>query len=141
MFAVAKLAGMACRVKPEGSRQRETELGGSVTRNLRRCAGIDSKRADLNYSNRPVRTRMPGGVGGARSGILTAPIPICAVCQSLAEGVSADRRVLTATVAAFTIYTVTRGMSLSGRQHAFTVPISNQGSSDRERQVSPKPDV
>jgi len=65
MFAVAKLAGMACRVKPEGSRQRETELGGSVTRNLRRCAGIDSKRADLNYSNRPVRTRMPGGVGVA----------------------------------------------------------------------------
>ena len=34
------------------------------------------KHADLNYSNRPVRTRMPGGVGGARSGILTAPIPI-----------------------------------------------------------------
>ena len=67
---------MACRVKPEGSWQRETELGGSDTRNLRRCAGIDSKRADLNYSNRPVRTRMPGGVGGARSGILTAPIPI-----------------------------------------------------------------
>jgi hypothetical protein len=34
------------------------------------------KCADLNYSNRPVRTRMPGGVGGARSGFLTAPIPI-----------------------------------------------------------------
>ena len=34
------------------------------------------KCANLNYSNRPVRTRMPGGVGGARSGILTAPIPI-----------------------------------------------------------------
>ena len=31
---------------------------------------------DLNFSNRPVRTRMPGGVGGDRSGILTAPIPI-----------------------------------------------------------------
>ena len=31
---------------------------------------------DLNYSNRPVRTRMPGGVGGDRSGFLTAPIPI-----------------------------------------------------------------
>ena len=30
---------------------------------------------DLNYSNRPVRTRMPGGVGGDRSGTLTAPYP------------------------------------------------------------------
>jgi hypothetical protein len=27
---------------------------------------------DLNFSNRPVRTRMPGGVAGAQSG-LTAP--------------------------------------------------------------------
>jgi hypothetical protein len=36
---------------------------------------------DLNFSNRPVRTRMPGGVGGARSGILTAPIPICVVME------------------------------------------------------------
>ena len=77
MFAVAKLAGMACKVKPERPRQRETELGGSDTHNLRWRAGIGSKHADLNYSNRPVRTRMPGGVGGARSGILTAPIPIC----------------------------------------------------------------
>ena len=76
MFAVAKLAGMACKVKPERPRQRETELGGSDTHNLRWRAGIGSKHADLNYSNRPVRTRMPGGVGGARSGILTAPIPI-----------------------------------------------------------------
>ncbi|WP_214360147.1 hypothetical protein, partial [Denitromonas iodatirespirans] len=31
---------------------------------------------DLNCSNRPVRTRMPGGVGGDRSEYLTAPIPI-----------------------------------------------------------------
>ena len=31
---------------------------------------------DLNYSNRPVRTRTPGGVGGDGSGILTSPIPI-----------------------------------------------------------------
>ena len=64
MFAVAKLAGMACKVKPKRTRQRETELGGSDTHNLRWRAGIGSKHADLNYSNRPVRTRMPGGVGG-----------------------------------------------------------------------------
>ena len=35
---------------------------------------------DLNFSNRPVRTRMPGGVGGARSAKLTAPIPIWDQC-------------------------------------------------------------
>jgi hypothetical protein len=36
---------------------------------------------DLNFSNRPVRTRMPGGVAGERSATLTAPMPICAkVC-------------------------------------------------------------
>ena len=32
----------------------------------------------LNDSNRPVRTRTPGGVGGERSDILAAPIPIAA---------------------------------------------------------------
>jgi hypothetical protein len=31
---------------------------------------------DLNFSNRPVRTRMPGGVAGERSAMLTAPMPI-----------------------------------------------------------------
>ena len=40
---------------------------------------------DLNCSNRPVRTRMPGGVGGERPGKLTAPIPI-AVAVTCAWG-------------------------------------------------------
>ena len=31
---------------------------------------------NLNFSNRPVRTRMPGGVGGVRPAMLVAPIPI-----------------------------------------------------------------
>ena len=31
---------------------------------------------DLNSSNRPVRTRMPGGVGGAAAQIAVPPIPI-----------------------------------------------------------------
>ena len=35
------------------------------------------QRADLNCSNRPVRTRMPGGVGGARSAMI-GPYPDCA---------------------------------------------------------------
>ena len=44
---------------------------------------MQHKPDDLNYTNRPVRIRMPGGVGGARSGILTAPIPIPSLwCQS-----------------------------------------------------------
>ncbi|WP_220459836.1 hypothetical protein, partial [Rugamonas fusca] len=33
---------------------------------------------NLNYSNRPVRTRMPGGVAGDRSAMLAAPMPIAA---------------------------------------------------------------
>ena len=35
------------------------------------------KSPDLNLSNRPVRTRMPGGVGGARSAMI-GPYPDCA---------------------------------------------------------------
>ena len=31
---------------------------------------------DLNLTNRPVRTRMPGGVGGAVELLLGSPIPI-----------------------------------------------------------------
>jgi hypothetical protein len=45
---------------------------------------------DLNFSNRPVGTRMPGDVGGARSGILTAPIPID--CMAMSEGRTAVAR-------------------------------------------------
>ena len=51
-----------------------------VYRELLKCT-------DLNCSNRPVRTRMPGGVGGARSGILTAPIPILFVPQDNIQAV------------------------------------------------------
>ena len=43
-----------------------------MTQAARACFGRCSP--DLNFSNRPVRTRMPGGVGGARSA-LTAPYP------------------------------------------------------------------
>jgi len=40
----------------------------------RRRVGCNYKPSDLNHSNRPVRTRMPGGVGGAQS-IWAAPYP------------------------------------------------------------------
>jgi hypothetical protein len=58
----AKLADQTLRVKPETFRQRGAGFGGSKLHVFRRLAVI--VRADLNYSNRPVRTRMPGGVGG-----------------------------------------------------------------------------
>jgi hypothetical protein len=42
---------------------------------------------DLNFSNRPVRTRMPGGVAGAQS-IMTAPYAdplMCVTAQNLSQ--------------------------------------------------------
>ncbi|HBX54311.1 MAG TPA: hypothetical protein DEH10_02725 [Pseudomonas sp.] len=38
---------------------------------------------NLNFSNRPVRTRMPGGVAGDRSAMLTAPMPMPAIWQHI----------------------------------------------------------
>ena len=43
---------------------------------------VQHKPDDLNYFNRPVRTGMPGGVGGDRSGIMTAPYPDLCVTKS-----------------------------------------------------------
>ena len=43
---------------------------------------------DLNFSNRPVRTRMPGGVGGARS-VMIAPYP-----DSTQELIADDLRII-----------------------------------------------
>ena len=42
---------------------------------LRRTGGAPARRGDLNLSNRPVRTRMPGGVAGVVESI-HAPMPI-----------------------------------------------------------------
>jgi hypothetical protein len=67
MFAEAKLASQSNRVKPEWLWQREIKSGGSEISNPGRCAGTYIPCLDLNHSNRPVRTRMPGGVGGVRS--------------------------------------------------------------------------
>jgi hypothetical protein len=64
MFAVAKLADMVNRVKPEGPRQRETRPAGLQISGFRKCGGATLRTA-VNYSNRPVRTRMPGGGGVA----------------------------------------------------------------------------
>jgi hypothetical protein len=66
MFAVAKLADTVNRVKPEGPRQRETRPAGLQISGFRMCGGATLRTA-VNYSNRPVRTRMPGGVGREES--------------------------------------------------------------------------
>ena len=42
----------------------------------------------LNHSNRPVRTRMPGGVGGAQL-IMAAPYPDC-VCAGGKSGLTSQ---------------------------------------------------
>ena len=48
--------------------------GGSGTSDFGRCVGIHYKRIDLNHSNRRMRTRMSGGVGGVRSAMI-GPYP------------------------------------------------------------------
>jgi hypothetical protein len=63
MFAIAKLADMVDRVKPEEPRQRETRPAG-LQISASGCTEGLTLRTAINYSNRPVRTRMPGGVGG-----------------------------------------------------------------------------
>ena len=50
-------------------------------------ASGNSARIDLNDSNRPVRTRMPGGVGGVRSAMI-GPYPDCASDRSGANFVT-----------------------------------------------------
>ena len=73
MLANAKLADTVDRVKPDRPRQRETSVVESTPRHLRRWAEA-TPFGDLNCFNRPVRTRMPGDVGGEQP-IMGAPYP------------------------------------------------------------------
>ena len=54
----------------------EQSGGGAVKPRLIRSVApsIKERRANLNFSNRPVRTRMPGGVGGEGRG---CEVPWC----------------------------------------------------------------
>ena len=74
MFAFAKLAKRSDRVKPE--RRVAARNQGWLTENQQpRAVRRDSlKRIDLNYSNRRMRTRLSGGVGGVRSAMI-GPYP------------------------------------------------------------------
>lgn len=67
----------------QGERARNREARGSEKSTLPNPLAVISGNgreyhdpSDLNSANRPVRTRMPGGVGGARPALLVAPIPI-----------------------------------------------------------------
>jgi hypothetical protein len=55
-----------------GSEEPAPEVGGDPTQVVR--SGSTAAAHVLNCINRPVRTRMPGGVGGVRS-IRTGPYP------------------------------------------------------------------
>ncbi len=74
MFTDVKLATNPAWVKPTMVWQRDnpscrTRTGetGSMQEGMPVC--------DLNHSNRPVRTRMPGGVGGDRPAYAGRPYP------------------------------------------------------------------
>ena len=78
---VSDIRNSEARQNGESGEARNTLAAGNQTRRIR-DKQLQAERRDLllhdglNHFNRPVRTRMPGGVGGERSGILTAPIPI-----------------------------------------------------------------
>jgi hypothetical protein len=63
-------------VKPERALAARNPSGRVENKQTQVVRRGNLKRSVLNDSNRPVRTRMPGGVGGERSGNLAAPIPI-----------------------------------------------------------------
>ena len=64
MFAQAKLARRPARVKPERALAARNPSGRVENKQTQVVRRGNLKRSVLNDSNRPVRTRMPGGVGG-----------------------------------------------------------------------------
>ena len=75
MFALAKLADMVNRVKPEALRQRETKSSGSETRNFRGAQGFTPAIRPQLFQP-PGASPHAGWCGRGRSGNLAAPIPI-----------------------------------------------------------------
>ena len=81
MFTKVKLAKMLAGVTPRlalaaSNRPRRTSIKPSQEPGRR-----GNSHDHLNLSNRPVRTRMPGGVGGVRSAMI-GPYPDCACAES-----------------------------------------------------------
>jgi hypothetical protein len=64
MFAQAKLARRPARVKPERALAARNPSGRAENKQTQVVRRGNLKRSVLNDSNRPVRTRMPGGGGG-----------------------------------------------------------------------------
>ena len=77
MFAQAKLARRPARVKPERALAARNPSGRVENKQTQVVRRGNLKRSVLNDSNRPVRTRMPGGVGGV--GQVTWP-PLSRFC-------------------------------------------------------------
>jgi hypothetical protein len=72
MFTQVKLATKSARVKPARAWQRVNQFRRPEPAKPGMRQG--DLLHDLNHFNRPVRTRMPGGVGGVRSAII-GPYP------------------------------------------------------------------
>jgi hypothetical protein len=64
MFAVAKLASMTYEGEARMVLAARNRIGWIRNKQPQAVCWDFHKCSDLNYSNRPVRTRMPGGVGG-----------------------------------------------------------------------------
>ncbi len=77
MFAQAKLARRPARVKPERALAARNPSGRVENKQTQVVRRGNLKRSVLNDSNRPVRTRMPGGVGGVGQ-VTWPPLSRCA---------------------------------------------------------------
>ena len=88
MFALSKLAIKPERVKPTLALAVRNHSGRIENKTGSGGASGNSPRTNLNDSNRPVRTRMPGGVGGDRSAYAGRPYPDCAQHGRTPAGVS-----------------------------------------------------
>ena len=75
MFALSKLARKPGRVKPSSALAVRNHSGRIGNKTGSGGASGNSQRTNLNDSNRPVRIRMPGGVGGDRSAYAGRPYP------------------------------------------------------------------
>ena len=81
MFALSKLARKPGRVKPSSALAVRNHSGRIGNKTGSGGASGNSQRTNLNDSNRPVRIRMPGGVGGDRSAYAGRPYPDSGYCE------------------------------------------------------------
>jgi hypothetical protein len=85
MFAQAKLARRPARVKPERALAARNPSGRVENKQTQVVRRGNLKRSVLNDSNRPVRTRMPGGVGGVGQVTARVKVVVASVMQPTVE--------------------------------------------------------